>query len=233
MSAAPRRSTSDQDITVPEILARALNTEQVAPLQHPLEQLVRVVGFYHDAAGAHTATSFGSGFFDPARPEFVITSAHALVRPQGPVSSVKIKVYDETGKKGALWGDEFAYLEDHATAGVGADIAVVRLVKAATLRPAALLQAPPDGHFHAYLRAYNTDAGFDDHAPQASTFKVVATKDRLIYQGATATEQMSGAPVIHGANGSVVGVHKGIVGGYLVAARIDLAFLHSLYSKLA
>lgn len=216
---------------MPNIIKHELKYEEVSDLDAPVEQLTRVVGFFTKGDGPLLARSFGSGFFDPLKRGFLVTAAHNLVTSYGPASSVKVKGYTASGRKFALWGLAFAVLRGWEDAGVGADIAVIWLQHDPIVAEPARLQRPGDGYFSAYLRAYNSDVGFDLHEPESSAFKTLAGKDRLTYQSATGTQQMSGAPVIRAGKSEVVGVHKGIVDGQYVAARIDLNLLNALYGE--
>lgn len=216
---------------MPNVVKHDLVAEDVPKVDGPVEQLTRVVGFFRKGNSLALPRAFASGFFDPEHRGFLVTAAHNLFSAHGPASSVKVKGYTAGGQYFVLWGRQFAVLADYADAGVGADIAVVWLKHDPIVDAPASLKRPKDGHLSAFLRAYNSDASFDLHEPELSTFKAVATADRLIYQSASGTRQMSGAPVIRaGKGGHVVGVHNGIDDGHYVATRIDLHLLDDLYS---
>lgn len=218
---------------MPSILTHALNHGPTPADIGPVEQLTRIhAGFAPDVLGL-LITRDGSGFFDPEHPGFMVTSAHNLVRPNGLARTVKISVHAASGQKVSLSGTAFAMLADYSDSQVAGDVAVVLLSTPITLFNDVPLRRPPNGKFHAYLRAYNSDVGFNHHEPHMSVFSAQATGDRVVYDGAAATEEMSGAPVINSADSSVAGLHKGIHGGQLVGVRIDMDLVHALYHALA
>jgi hypothetical protein len=217
---------------MPTIVTHTLTHGPAPTIVGPVEQLTRIhAGFAPNVLGQQITLN-GSGFFDPEYRDCLVTSAHNLVRPDGPARTVKISVHAASGQRFSLSGAMFAVLEDYSASEVAGDIAVVLLSAPITLWDGLPLRTPPDGTFDAYLRAYNSDPGFDHHQPLTSSFIARATGDHLVYNEAAATEEMSGAPVISNTPRFVAGLHKGIHGGQLVGVRIDMDLVHELYHAL-